>query len=130
MSSVRADLRHGPHGRVTLGELRDYLEYIPDSVTVVYDDGGSPTTINSWRGVYAMPALGHDHGASFAGDLLKEIEACLAGKVYYGWKGGKYTYSASDGLWRDNPGNVSEVAIVGATYDGYRVTLLTEKQDA
>ena len=76
-----------------------------------------PTTVDSWRGIYAEPALGwRDGGRGSSTDgptastLLAELRA-VPSRTYSGWKGGEYCYRRSDPLHIDNPGECSNTEI-------------------
>jgi hypothetical protein len=48
---------------MTIGDVLNSLKHAKPDIAVRFDFGGvSPTKIDSWRGVYAEPALGFSDG--------------------------------------------------------------------
>jgi len=121
-----------------LGELRKLLADVPQKAQVYFDFAHCfPTKIDSWRGIYAEPALGwaasgysrNDRAFEVptAAQLVGELDYALSGREYTGWKGGDFTYNASSPLHIDNPGDCSNTEIVGVDVIGdYLVIIKTE----
>lgn len=89
-----------------------------------------PTTIASSRGDYAKPALGWKIAdctdvVPTVSDLIAELEQATDGRKYAGWKGGEYSFSSSDFLCVDNPGEWTETDLVRVEDRGWRVILHT-----
>lgn len=97
-----------------------------------------PTTIDSWRGVYALPALGWDDGGwhgerepnepPTVSALLEELKSSL-GKTFQGWKGGDYTYNGTEPLYVDNPGRSGATLVDGVSDEGWCVVIRTRYQE-
>ena len=93
-----------------------------------------PTTVDSWRGIYAEPALGwQPSGYSgnvneypTAGSLIAELQKATDGKNYIGWKGGEYSYSGGDTLHIDNPGDCTNTEIKSIEVNDYQVIIHIE----
>ncbi len=114
-------------------KLKEKLRSAPPEAEVVFDFGGcSPTTVDSWRGIYAEAALGWDktYPRITAAALLNELEKATSGETYYGWKGGEYQYDDSTDIHVDNPGEYTNTEITHITIEGeWRVMLHTEHRD-
>lgn len=78
-----------------------------------------PTTVDSWRGIYAEPALGWQPSGKSgnvkdyptAASLLAELQKATDGREYTGWKGGEYSYTGNSPLHIDNPGDNTQTEI-------------------
>lgn len=97
-----------------------------------------PTTIDSWRGIYAEPALGwsaagYTKGISAyptAATLIVELEKGIGGGVYDGWKGGEYSYGGDEELHVDNPGDYTQTEIESVEIKSeYEVIITTSRKD-
>lgn len=113
-----------------VGELKNILNKLDKNKKVVFDFCDCiPTTIDSWRGIYAEPALGwkiHGYADTPTVDqLLTELNIATNGKPYGGWKGGLYAFNDDSKLHVDNPGRCSYTEISGVDHEGYLVVLLT-----
>lgn len=132
----------GPRGRsggrsvtaaiepMTLGALIDALEAMPPEEGIEFDFGYMrPTTLDSWRGVYAYLALGYEGaGAITVADLL--TNCCEAVGAYFdGWKGGSFLMSRETPIYVDNPGEYSGTMVVGVGRRYGSVVLLTSKAE-
>lgn len=121
---------------ITIGELLEKLHAVQDNkAMVVYDFCGIiPTKINSWRGVYAEPALGwkvwsYKDTDVMVSTLVEELEQAIDGRMYFGWKGGEYFYTKDSPLHVDNPGESSDTAIFDVLDCGWQVILITKRED-
>ncbi len=116
-----------------IGKIKAKLRNAPQEAEVVFDFGGcSPTTVDSWRGIYAEPSIGWQktYPRPTVADFLAELEEGTSGRTYYGWKGGEYSYTDSDTLHVDNPGEYTCTEITHITIHGeWQVMLHTEHQD-
>ena len=97
---------------------------------VVFDFCGlSPTSVSSWRGVYAEAALGwaprDEAKYPVVKNLVAELHKALEG-TYHGWKGGDYTYGPHTVLHVDNPGKCTNTEIFDVVEDDSFVVLRTE----
>ena len=112
---------------VTIGDLIVLLKNCDEDSGVEYDfTYMSPTTVDSWRGVYAEPALGYEkNGDVKVRDLIKELEHATSGVKYHGWKGGEYSYDKDQELFVANPGETGDCRIVGIMDAGWKVVLKT-----
>lgn len=121
---------------MNIGSIKRMLQDVDENKEVYFDFCDCvPTEINSWRGVYAQPALGWEPtGYSGNGKALTvrqfmdELNLATSGKEYSGWKGGEYKYNDNSVLHVDNPGSCSHTEIVSIEVDNWRVTLITQKQ--
>lgn len=117
----------------TLGRLIDALETVLRSA----EDGEGlqevrydfcyrvPTTLRSYRGVYAFLALGHtDEGDCTVQELVERLRAAN-GQTFEGYKGGHYTMSLNTPIFVDNSGDASGTAIVGVENERYRAVIRT-----
>jgi len=98
---------------MTIGEVIDALEAANPESSVHFAFGHTtPTTVGSWRGIYADAALGwQEDGGITVAELLKNLKESIDGEVFHGWKGGKYTYNRDTTLHIDNPGDCSNTEI-------------------
>ena len=129
--------------QLTIGQVIDALEEMDlmydkkEQKEVDFDFGSAiPTTIDSWRGVYYMAALGYElsgydnnenhFNKTGAKDLLAELKGSIeSGRTYQGWKGGEYSYDRDTELWVANSGNSGNTGIIEVMDDGYRIVLKT-----
>lgn len=97
-----------------------------------------PTTIDSWRGIYAEPALGWSPAGytknivtyPTVSTLISELEKGIGGEFYDGWKGGSYSYTGDEELHIDNPGDYTRTKIESvAIKSQYEVIITTLKKD-
>ncbi len=100
----------------TIGEVLDFLENEckPDDYVWFDFAGFQPTTVESWRGIYAEPALGFEESTMDGvkvQQLVKELEDVINGKTFYGWKGGEFSYGLYDTLHIDNCGKCTNTEI-------------------
>lgn len=124
-------------------EIISMLEFVENKTKpVVFDFCGCvPTSIASWRGIYAEPAIGWESTGYSSktenrhfykvtvNDLLIELKHAISGVEYTGWKGGKFSYTGNEILHVDNPGDCSNTEIVAVTELSYYVVLCTHKDD-
>ena len=95
-----------------------------------------PTTVDSWRGVYAEPALGwspagytkHVDTYPTVASLIAELEQAISGRIYTGWKGGEFTYDGTETLHVDNPGDYTMMSITGVDVKDYEVVICVEPE--
>jgi hypothetical protein len=96
-----------------------------------------PTTVDSWRGDYAEPALGW-RPAGYSGPvgvyptvamLVLELERAISGLPYRGWKGGEYVYHGHEPLHIDNPGDCSATGIVRIEVKDHEVVIHTATEE-
>ena len=110
-----------------LGEFRELLSHCPTDLPVYFDESDTPVGgIISWRGLYSQASLDTGREPRTASDLLKEVDAVLAGDQRQGWKGGDYTYDESTALWADPAGDCpGRMPVSVAHREGKRVTVTT-----
>ena len=121
---------------MTIKELLYDLRKLKPETEVYFDFAGTtPTTVASWRGVYAEPALGwvatgHSGNgkATTVSDLIIELETAIDGRDYTGWKGGEYSYSENNVLHIDNPGGCTNTELVRVEDNDWCVILHTRKE--
>jgi hypothetical protein len=122
---------------MTIAEILKELKSAKPEMRVYYDFANCiPTRVDSWRGVYAEPALGWEPSGYSAAkqvkyptvaDLIKEIEQASNSKtVYSGWKGGDFTYTPNLPLHVDNPGDCTNTEIVRVEVNEYQIVLHTQ----
>lgn len=121
---------------ITIGELLEKLYAVQDrEAEVIYDFCNlMPTKVESWRAVYAEPALGwkprsYKYNNVTVAMLIEELEKGIDGRVYFGWKGGEYRYTKDSLLHVDNSGEWSDTALTGLIDCGYQVILTTKRED-
>ncbi len=111
-----------------IGEIKEALKDVDKERTIRFDFGFlSPSTIDSWRGNYANPAIGYamDEHCTVQ-KFLDELYLATSGKLYYGYKGGEFTFSDDCILWVDNYGQFSETAIHDITVLSHVVIIETK----
>lgn len=129
--------------QLSLGELIQKIEELgltyaagEEAKTVCFDFGSAiPTTLNSWRGIYAELALGYKLSGYDSNDehfpnvtaesLLNELKSAL-NKSFEGWKGGDFIMGENTPVWVANPGNSGDTAIIDVIDDGWRLILITQ----
>jgi hypothetical protein len=121
---------------LSLGEIIAKLEAIQekekgrDEEPWVRFDFGSlvPTTLDSWRGVYAELAIGYEDVKDWPklSVILAEFKSAV-GKTFTGYKGGNFKMGRNTPVWVANYGDVGDTAIVEVENGGYEVTLITRK---
>jgi len=127
--------------QLTLGELILKLQPIinkqegvkdDDLPHVVYDfEYLYPTTIDSWRGVYAELALdysgyrrGDDKDKMRVTEFFVMLKDCL-GKTFEGYKGGDFTMNKHTPIWVANYGNAGRTGVIEVLDESYEVILVT-----
>jgi hypothetical protein len=122
---------------MNIGEVIDALKRADPAVDVRFAFGRLvPTTVNSWRGIYADAALGFEGGdyghtrTVTAGSLLRLLEDAIApGVEFTGWKGGEYRYDRSTPLHIDNRGCCTNTELVRVEVGEFGVVLHTEHEE-
>lgn len=118
---------------LSLRKIIDKLEVIKEKnkdkedFWVRFDFGSLvPTTLHSWRGVYAELAIGYGDpkGWPKIGDVIDVFKGAI-GTTYTGYKGGDFTMNESTPVWVANYGDVGNTAIVDVKDDGYQAILVT-----
>lgn len=121
-------------GIMTLGELREVIARAHPDDDVIFDQFGLVWNgvLDSWRGVYAMPAIGWRHPLDLvdaqpnaARDLLQVIDQALAGERFTGYKGGEYTFDRDSPVHVDRYGESTGTALVGVRLWPGKVWLIT-----
>lgn len=115
--------------QITLGELIAALSAFARDKGVRFDfEYARPTTLASWRGVYAELALGFTFDAPSAnvtvGPLLDHLQSAV-GETFTGYKGGDFVMDKETPLWVANYGNCGTTAIQGVLDLGYEVVICT-----
>ena len=121
---------------MNIGQVKEILSRAAGDSYVYYDFCNCvPTKIDSWRGIYAEPALGWcDIGRSGDGtnitvsQLLDELKKATDGRTYHGWKGGEYSYNDKSPLHIDNPGDYSDTFITEIIDYDYCIIIYTSKE--
>lgn len=122
---------------MTIGEVIDALETAGPAVRVVFDFGGVvPSTVESWRGIYAEAALGFaggDYSSNAnptAAGLLEVLRAAIErGNVFDGWKGGEYQYDRDTPLHVDNRGCYTNTELTRVEVGEFEVMLHTAHEE-
>lgn len=115
---------------LTIGEVIAALESASPDAPVRFDFCGlMPSTVDSWRGIYAEAALGFSvFGAdATAAQLLKNLREAIDGREFIGWKGGEYRYTSGTPLHVDNPGECTYTVIDRVEVGGWCVVLHTKR---
>lgn len=118
---------------MTIGEVLTALKRAKPDVYVMFGFGGvCPTTVGSWRGIYAEAAIGftsgeYGHDGCTVEQLTNELtKAITPGVTYSGWKGGEYQYTEDTPLHVDNRGECTNTEIARIQVDEYIVVIHTE----
>ena|ERR1700761_3291315 len=120
---------------ITLGELIEKLKQCRPDNEVSFDFGYLvPTTLDSWRGVYADLALGYEVFV-YRGDrpqttqeLIEKCEQALQNS-YEGYKGGTYFMDEESKVWVDNWGQCTHTEIVDVVSNNWKTMLITRSSD-
>ena len=144
MRGIKAErpplIKYGEYATIrrimNIGEIKHALKGAEKNAQVFFDFTNCvPTTVHSWRGIYAEPAIGWRSTESMrAGDSVPTVESFLRelniaiepDREYAGWKGGSFSYDDNSPLHVDNPGMYTCTEIVRIAVNEYRVTLITE----
>jgi len=124
--------------QLTLGEIIAKLEPIVEKQKAVIEKYGHeatvqydfeylfPTSIDSWRGIYAELALNFESEGTrmTVSDFLKMLKDAV-GKTYTGYKGGDFTMSRQTPVWVANYGNSGNTAVIGIVDDEHTVIIIT-----
>lgn len=57
-----------------------------------------PVDCGSWRGVYAEPCIFVNREEGKLSDFIPYLDRLVSGEVFYGYKGGEYTYKDHDDI--------------------------------
>ena len=104
-----------------------------EEATVCYDfEYLFPTSIDSWRGIYAELALNFvdsDRGRTDEKPMkvseFLEMMKSVIGKEFTGYKGGEFTMNKHTPVWVANYGNSGNTAVIDIVDDGYQVIIIT-----
>lgn len=121
--------------QITLGEIISKLKacnkYCPsgDEKQVVFNFAGFyPTSLHSWRGIYAELAVGYSNenwkNAPKISDAINMFESAV-GRTYTGYKGGDFTMSNDTPVWVDNYGESHSTGIVDVLDLEIEIVLVT-----
>lgn len=117
---------------MNIKEIRKALKNVDPSCGIYFDFCRCiPTKANSWRGSYDEPAIGWSENfgeESTVGKFLEQLDELTSGKIYYGWKGGEFTYNEHHTLHIDNAGQSTETEISAITEKYGIVTIHTIKE--
>lgn len=121
---------------MTIDDLLCDLQKANPDATVYFDFCNCfPTIIESWRGVYAEPALGWKsleyskrRQAPTVSALIAELRHAKDGRPFTGWKGGEFRFEGSDTLHIDNAGECTNTELVRVENDDWRVFLHTRRE--
>lgn len=113
-------------GQITLGELAARIESVPADTLVVFDGGGSPGHLSSYRGYYEFIAIEPNGEPRTAGDFLQEIRDAI-GRVFTGYKGGDYTMTKMTPVWVSAYGHASGLGLIGAAMVNGQLVLQTKQ---
>ena len=112
-------------------DIKNKLHGKEDNKPVYFDFCAlSPTAVDSWRGSYNLPAIGWAQKTPITvKELLEELNTATSGRIYYGYKGGEYTFNEDHDLYVDNYGVFSETMITDVLDKGWCVILCTQRID-
>ncbi|MDD4931820.1 MAG: hypothetical protein PHG66_06795 [Candidatus Colwellbacteria bacterium] len=121
-----------------IGDLIKELKKGKPFQQVYFDFGGCfPTDVDSWRGVYAEPALGWTNRAidfhtkftpPMVSQLITRLEEAVNGKEFEGYKGGKFKYTKGAEIHIDNYGECTHTEIESVEHYEY-VTIIKTKYE-
>lgn len=125
MSRATRSARSSYH--LTLGKLTAILSNANGTLPVVFDHGGSPGELHSYRGFYEDLSMEPREDKRLANELLAECRAAY-GKTFVGYKGGDYRMADDTPLWSAHYGRTGR-AIVGAKVGRTKIVLETKEVD-
>ena len=115
---------------LTIVEILDAIKACEASYSVVFDFCGlTPTTLKSWRGVYAEPAISWcDLALSSVSDFRAQLLRADGREVFHGYKGGTYTFLKNQVLHVDLPNRCTDTVITAVEITNRLVILHTGRQ--
>lgn len=114
---------------LTIGQVMEALETASPEATVYFDFCGVvPTVVDSWRGIYAEAAIGHENCqiAPSVTEILLKLREAIDGRKYFGYKGGEFTFDRDTPLHVDNWGECFDTDLTRVEDRGHCVILHTE----
>lgn len=111
---------------MNIGTLISLLERCPSTARVKFGFSGfAPTTVSSWRGVYAEAAIEYkQHHEITVAQLIAELNKATM-NTYHGYKGGEYTYHIHTPIHVDNWGEWTGTEITAVQIVDDDVILIT-----
>jgi len=93
----------------------DMMKYLNEVVKYDFNPKAGRLELDSWRGVYSELTLDYDIGGKDVtlGELLKDLETSIKGKVFRGYKGGNYRMNIDTPVWADPSGVYNQRMIIG-----------------
>jgi len=114
---------------MTLGSLIDGLQKLNLTLPVYFNNGQHPTSLDSWRGIYAELALSHEcTGEVLSGVDILNILKDADGKSFTGYKGGAYEMDSNTQVWVDNYSEYTCTAIVGIKQKDDQIIIKTKRE--
>lgn len=129
-----AQVKRSQSEQMTLGELIEKLEGVPDTEYVVHLHGKMSVTIgspHSYRGYYCDLAFMEVVGPlPTVEDVLIMLKGCM-GKTFTGYKGGEFMMGESTPVWISVYGECSRIAPVDIILneEKFIVTIITKEID-
>lgn len=112
---------------LTLGALIAKLEAISDDLPVVFDFGGAPDELASYRGHYADLAWSCTGLSPYSvSEILEKAKRAL-GAEFEGYKGGLFEMHDDTPLWCAGYGDNTGCAVIDLHVTPKTVTLLTKQ---
>src|SRR5574337_1643839 len=111
---------------LTLGELIYKLENVPRDMQLRFDFADArPTTLDSWRGIYAELAIEFDFiTPTTVAFFLKEAKLAVNSE-FTGYKGGSYKMTEKTRLWVANYGEVGSTCVADVVKNDMEVVIVT-----
>lgn len=115
----------------TIGDLIDICNQHPTKIVRFFETQYSVGDLGSWRGSYDIPAITPEYEDRCGEQIAKSLQDALKEK-HYGYKGGEYTYYATEEFYVAPYGSAAEYKVVKAeveTVDGEEMLVLYTKLD-
>lgn len=136
---AQTDAMCAQSGILPLGELAARLAACPESLPVVFSDGGAQGALNelsggypgrlmSYRGYYRYIAVDRSREPKTVGTFRREVEAAI-GATFVGYKGGDFTMTRFTPVWVSEYGTASGDGIVAVEQFADAVRLLVQRVD-
>jgi hypothetical protein len=115
---------------MTIGEVINILELAKGDMPVRFAFCGlSPTKVDSWRGIYNEASIGFDGSTVvMVREMLRDLEEAVGGKLFSGYKGGKYLYTIDTPLHVDDYGCSTDTIIESMEIKEYAVYINTRHE--
>ena len=97
-----------------------------NGLRVVFDNGGSPSKVGSYRGYYEDLAISSG-GKEMTLAAFEKMLRQARGTEFTGYKGGEFEMGDDTVLWNSEYGMASGCAVMGMTVDDGKVIIITKQ---